>query len=431
MAMTVAGSTKASEAFYERAQRLMPAGVNSPVRAFRKVGGAPVYFSKGQGATVIDEDGNFYLDFCLAWGPLILGHAHPRVVEAVERAVRDGLAFGTTHRHEVQLAERVLEAFRPAERVRFVVSGTEAVMTAVRLARAKTGRRKLLKFAGCYHGHVDALLAKAGSGIATQGLADSAGVSAAAAGDTVVIPLGDAGALDEAFELHGADLAAAIVEPLPANNGLLVQTKEWLQLLRDKTQEHGALLIFDEVISGFRFGFHGYAKLVGLQPDLTTLGKIVGGGLPVGAVVGGAALLEQLAPLGPVYQAGTMAGNPVALAAGIATLDALVQEAVWPRLEALGATLEKKLMGHAASKVVRLKRVGSIVWPYFQNQGEWPKEADEIPAEVASRYHRAYRRWLDRGVYLPPSAYEVCFLSAAHTAAHLDAFLDALATPAG
>jgi glutamate-1-semialdehyde 2,1-aminomutase len=431
MGSTVSGSSRASEALYQRAQGLMPAGVNSPVRAFRKVGGAPVYFSRGQGATVLDEDGNFYLDFCLAWGPLILGHAHPRVVEAVERAVRDGLAFGTTHRHEVQLAERVLEAFRPAERVRFVVSGTEAVMTAVRLARAHTGRRKLLKFSGCYHGHVDALLAKAGSGIATQGLADSAGVSPAAAGDTVVIPLGDAGALEEAFKLHGADLAAAIVEPLPANNGLLVQTNEWLQLLRDKTQAHGALLIFDEVISGFRFGFHGYAKVVGVQPDLTTLGKVVGGGLPVGAVVGSAALLEQLAPLGPVYQAGTMAGNPVALAAGIATLDALVQENVWPRLEELGATLEKKLATHAAAKLVRLRRVGSIVWPYFQLEGAWPREADEIPAETAARYHRAYRAWLASGVYLPPSAYEVCFLSAAHTPAHLDAFLDALATPAG
>jgi glutamate-1-semialdehyde 2,1-aminomutase len=328
----------------------------------------------------------------------------------------------------VQLAERVLEAFRPHERVRFVVSGTEAVMTAVRLARGKTGRRKLLKFAGCYHGHVDALLAKAGSGIATQGLADSAGVSPAAAGDTVVIPLGDAGALEEAFKLHGADIAAAIVEPLPANNGLLVQTPEWLSLLRRKTQEAGALLIFDEVISGFRFGFHGYGKVVGIQPDLTTLGKIVGGGLPVGAVAGSAALLEQLAPLGPVYQAGTMAGNPVALAAGIATLDALRSENVWKHLEELGAALEKKLATHAAAKHVRLRRVGGIVWPYFDLNGAWPKEASDIPDAVAARYHSAYRRWLSKGVYLPPSAYEVCFLSAAHTLAHMDQLLDALAS---
>jgi glutamate-1-semialdehyde 2,1-aminomutase len=427
MATTAGGSTRASEALFEKAQKLMPAGVNSPVRAFRKVGGAPIYFSKGQGAEVTDEDGNRYVDFCLAWGPLILGHAHPKVVEAVERAARDGLAFGTTHRHEVQLAERVLEAFRPAERVRFVVSGTEAVMTAVRLARAKTGRRKLLKFAGCYHGHVDALLAKAGSGIATQGLADSAGVSPAAAGDTVVIPLGDEAALEEAFKLHGADIAAAIIEPLPANNGLLVQDKKWLEALRAKTSAAGSLLIFDEVITGFRFGFHGYGKVVGIQPDLTTLGKIVGGGLPVGAVVGSAALLEQLAPLGPVYQAGTMAGNPVALAAGIATLDALRAQEVWKHLESLGAALEEKHARHAAAKVVRLRRVGGIVWPYFDTGTAWPKEADEIPAEVAARYHKAYRGWLARGVYLPPSAYEVCFLSAAHTVAHLDQFLDALA----
>lgn len=427
MATETVGSFQKSEALYARAKELMPSGVNSPVRAFKKVGGAPVYVTRGQGAVITDEDGNSFIDFCLAWGPMILGHAHPAVVEAVERAARDGLAFGTTHRNELALAERVLEAFRPAERVRFVVSGTEAVMTAVRLARAHTGRRKLLKFAGCYHGHVDALLAKAGSGIATQGLADSEGVSASAAGDTIVVNLGDDAALDAAVKLHGKDLAAAIVEPMPANNGLLVQDKAWLERLRARTQDVGALLIFDEVISGFRFGFHGYAKLVGAQPDLTTLGKIVGGGLPVGAVLGRAELLERLAPSGAVYQAGTMAGNPVALAAGIATLDTLVKSQAWTALESLGAALEQKLEGHPAAKKLKVRRVGSVVWPYFDLQGAWPKEASDISAAAAGRYHQGYRGWLARGVYLPPSAYEVCFLSTAHTPAHLDAWLDALA----
>ena len=257
----------------------------------------------------------------MAWGPLILGHAHPRVVEAVQRAATDGLAFGTAHRGEGELAERVLAAYPYAKLVRFVVSGTEAVATAVRIARASNGRRRILKFDGCYHGHVDSLMVKAGSGVITQGLADSAGVPAQVAADTIVIPLGDIAALEQAFREQGKDIAAAIIEPLPANNGLLLQSREYLQKLRELTRAHGTVLIFDEVITGFRFGYHGYDKLLGIEPDLTTLGKIVGGGLPVAAVLGRRELLQQLAPLGPVYQAGTMAGNPVCLAAGIATLD--------------------------------------------------------------------------------------------------------------
>ena len=320
---TKAGSTAKSEALYARAVQVIPAGVSSPVRAFRKVGGRPIYFSRGEGAHVFDEDGNQYVDFCMAWGPLILGHAHPAVVEAATRAARDGLAFGTVHRNEPRLAELVLEAFPYAERVRFVVSGTEAVMTAVRLARGDTGRSMLVKFAGCYHGHGDALLAKAGSGVVTQGLSGSEGVPPSAVRDTLVLPLGNTAALDEAFSKHGRDIAAVIIEPLPANNGLLKQSDAFLQAVRKACSQAGALLIFDEVINGFRFGYHGYAKLCGVEPDLTTLGKIVGGGLPVGAVCGRARVMDQLAPLGPVYQAGTMAGNPVALSAGIATLEEL------------------------------------------------------------------------------------------------------------
>ena len=424
---TKAGSTAKSEALYAKAVQVIPAGVSSPVRAFRKVGGRPIYFARGEGAYAFDEDGNRYVDFCMAWGPLILGHAHPAVVEAVTRAARDGLAFGTVHRNEPRLAELVLEAFPYADRVRFVVSGTEAVMTAVRLARGATGRTMLVKFAGCYHGHGDALLAKAGSGLVTQGLAESKGVPPSAVRDTLVLPLGDLAALDEAFRTHGKDIAALIIEPLPANNGLLKQTDAYLQAVRKATRDAGALLIFDEVINGFRFGFHGYAKKCGVEPDLTTLGKIVGGGLPVGAITGKAAVMDLLAPLGPVYQAGTMAGNPVATAAGIATLEELKKGEVYRHLEKLGAMLDLKLATHALKAKARLLREGSVVWPYFNLDAAPPLEADHIKTPAVEHYHGAYRRWLERGVYLPPSAYEVSFLSSAHTEGHLDQLLDALA----
>jgi glutamate-1-semialdehyde 2,1-aminomutase len=400
--------------------------VSSPVRAFRKVGGTPVFFKEARGAHAIDEDGNRYLDFCMAWGPLILGHAHPRVIEAVERAVRDGLAFGTAHRGEGDLAERVLAAYPYAELVRFVVSGTEAVATAVRLARGANGRRRILKFDGCYHGHVDSLMVKAGSGVITQGLADSAGVPAQVAADTLVIPLGDVEALERAFKEQGKDIAAAIIEPLPANNGLLQQSREYLQKLRELTRTHGTVLIFDEVITGFRFGYHGLDKTLGIEPDLTTLGKIVGGGLPVAAVLGRGELLRQLAPLGPVYQAGTMAGNPVALAAGIATLTELAEGKVYAHLEALGQHLDAAVARHPVAAKVRFPRVGSIVWPYFDTASALPVAASQISADAIQAYHWRYRHWLERGVYLPPSAYEVCFLSAAHTTADIDTLLDTL-----
>jgi glutamate-1-semialdehyde 2,1-aminomutase len=309
-----------------------------------------------------------------------------------------------------------------------VVSGTEAVATAVRLARASNGRRRILKFDGCYHGHVDQLMVKAGSGVITQGLADSAGVPATVAADTLVIPLGDTAALERAFAEAGKDIAAAIIEPLPANNGLLIQSREWLQRLRDLTRANGAVLIFDEVITGFRFGFHGYDKLLGIEPDLTTLGKIVGGGLPVAAVLGKRELLAQLAPLGPVYQAGTMAGNPVCLAAGVATLTELAEGGVYRHLDLLGKHLDGALGRHALSSQAQLSRVGPIVWPYFDTRGALPVAASAIDPEAVDEYHRRYRGWLAHGVYMPPSAYEVCFLSAAHTTADVDKLLDVLAT---
>ena len=405
------GSPGASERLFSRARALMPGGVSSPVRAFGSVGGTPRYMAKGEGAYLFDEDGRKYVDFCMAWGPNILGHAHPAVVDAVIRAAKDGLAFGTCHRHEPELAELVLEAFAPADRVRFVVSGTEAVMTAIRLARAETQRNTLLKFSGCYHGHADSMLVKAGSGLATLGMADSEGVVAV---DTLVAPLGDLEALERVFKEHGAKLAAALIEPLPANNGLLVQEPRFLRRLRELTQQHGALLIFDEVISGFRFGFHSYGKVVGVQPDLTTLGKIVGGGLPVGAVVGRGAILDRLAPLGKTYQAGTMAGNPVALAAGIATLAELKTGAPYRHLEALGGLLDSAV-AEKKDKAFRLVRVGSLFWPYYGLTGPIPTQAEKIAPEAVAGFKSRYAGWLDAGFYLPPSAYEVGFLSSAHS----------------
>jgi glutamate-1-semialdehyde 2,1-aminomutase len=416
-----------SAALFARAEALIPAGVSSPVRAFRKVGGTPVYFREAQGAYAVDEDGNRYLDLCMAWGPLILGHAHPRVVEAVQRAAGEGLAFGTAHRLEGELAERVLAAYPYAKMVRFVVSGTEAVATAVRIARASNGRRRILKFDGCYHGHVDSLMVKAGSGVITQGLADSAGVPASVAADTLVIPLGDFAALERAFAEAGKDIAAAIIEPLPANNGLLIQSAAWLKRLRELTAQHGAVLIFDEVITGFRFGFHGYDKLLGIEPDLTTLGKIVGGGLPVAAVLGKRDLMVQLAPLGPVYQAGTMAGNPVCLAAGVATLTELARGDAYRHMEMLGKHLDAAFARHALKSQAQMPRVGPIVWPYFDSRAALPVAASAISGSAVEEYHRRYRGWLTQGVYLPPSAYEVCFLSAAHTTADVDKLLDVLA----
>ncbi len=403
----------------------MPGGVSSPVRAFGSVGGTPRYMSRGEGAYLFDEDGRKYVDFCMAWGPMILGHAHPAVIEAVTKAAKDGLAFGTVHRNEPELAELVLEAFAPADRVRFVVSGTEAVMTAIRLARAHTSRHLLLKFSGCYHGHADSMLVKAGSGIVTLGLAESEGVTATVVKDTLVAPLGDLEALEKVFKEHGSQLAAALIEPLPANNGLLVQEPRFLERLRELTKEHGAVLIFDEVINGFRFGFHGYGKVVKVQPDLTTLGKIIGGGLPVGAVVGRAEILDRLAPLGKTYQAGTMAGNPVALAAGIATLKELRTGDPYRHLAALGAVMDSAVESKK-DRAFRLVRVGSLFWPYYSLTGPIPTQAEKIAPDAVAGFKSRYGGWLDAGFYLPPSAYEVGFLSAAHSPDDVERLVRAL-----
>jgi len=403
-----------SKDLYERAARVMPGGVNSPVRAFRSVGGTPVFFARARGASFEDEDGNEYVDFCMSWGPLILGHAHPEVVEAVRRAAPRGLSYGACHRAEADIVERILEAFPGMDQARMVSSGTEAVMTAIRIARGATGRSCILKFEGGYHGHSDSLLVKAGSGLATFGTSSSLGVPEALARETIVIPFDDEGALEEAFRLHGDRIACAIVEPLPANNGLLEQRREWLARLGDLARERGALLVFDEVISGFRLRYGGYGAMAGVDPDLVTLGKIIGGGMPVGAVIGPRRLMRLLSPEGGVYQAGTLSGNPVAMAAGIATLDELRSGAVYERLEETGRALDAALAAQGMPWL-GARRVGSIVWPYL-DEGEIPRRADGISRTAVERYNGAYHAMLERGIYLPPSAYEVIFLCSEHTA---------------
>ena len=410
--------TRSREA-YEKARRLIPGGVNSPVRAFGRVGGWPVYFKKAKGSRFEDIDGNEYVDFCMSWGPLILGHARPEVVDAVCRAAQDGLSYGACHEREVEIAELVLSAFPGFQRVRFTSSGTEAVMTALRIARAATGRDLVLKFDGGYHGHFDGMLVKAGSGLATQAIADSRGVPAPIAETTLVAPFDDEERVQALFDAHRGKIAAVIIEPLPANNGLLVQRREFLAFLREITLREGAVLIFDEVISGFRLRFGGYGESVGVKPDLVTLGKIVGGGMPVGAVVGRASELDLLAPSGSVYQAGTLSGNPVSLAAGIATLQILRREEPYARLDRAGARFEATLLAGGRDDL-RLARTGSVLWLYL-DAGEPPRRADRIIPEAMERFNRIFWPLLERGFYFPPSPYEVFFLSTSHTDGEIEA----------
>jgi len=410
-----------------RAKQVMPGGVSSPVRAFKSVGGEPIYFEKASGAHFQDVDGNRYIDFCMSWGPLVLGHAHPQVIEAVQKAVVNGLSFGACCENEVELAELVLEAFPSMEQVRFVSSGTEAVMTAIRLARGATGRDKILKFEGGYHGHSDSLLVKAGSGLATLGTSSSLGVPSSLASETIVCPLNDEGALSEIFAKYGSELAAAVVEPLPGNNGLLEQRPEWLKTLRKLCSDNGALLIFDEVISGFRLSFGGYGDLVGVDADIITLGKIIGGGMPVGALTASRKLMENLAPIGGVYQAGTLSGNPVSLAAGIATLKLLQDGTVYQRLERLGEKLDEALAEKRLQHSwLQWRRIGSLFWLHLVDK-DLPRDASSIDSKAISRLDAMHGPLLERGVYLPPSAYELCFLSASHTESAIKTLVNGIA----
>jgi len=415
-----------SEAWFARARKVTPGGVNSPVRAFGSVGGTPLVIRSAAGAVVTDV-GREYLDFVGSWGPLILGHAHPKIIAAVEAACRRGTSYGAPCQPEIELAEEVVDAYPGIDQVRFVSSGTEAVMSAVRLARGATGRSLVVKFSGCYHGHVDYLLVAAGSGLATLGQPSSQGVPKELAALTRVLPLDDAAAAEKLFAAEGDQIAAVIIEPVPANNGLLLQRPEFLKLLRTLCTKHGALLIFDEVITGFRLGIGGAAAHYAIRPDLATFGKVIGGGMPVGAFAGPRKWMQLLSPEGGVYQAGTLSGNPVAMTAGLTTLRVLQKEDGWKRLEALGAYLEKCLDGALAEAPVKAKlcRLGSLFWIAWLTN-EAPRSAEALDAGAAKVYAGVFHALLDQGIALAPSAFEIAFLSLAHTRRDIDRLAEGL-----
>ena len=416
-----------NDAWFDRAKKVTPGGVNSPVRAFGSVGGSPLVIRSAAGATVIDVDGREYLDFVCSWGPLILGHAHPKIVAAVEAACRRGMSYGAPSTPEIELAEEVVSAYPGIEQVRFVSSGTEAVMSAVRLARGATGRDLVVKFSGCYHGHVDYLLVAAGSGLATFGQPTSKGVPAELIALTRVLPLDDTAAAEKLFAEDGGRIAAVIIEPVPANNGLLLQRPEFLHSLRELCSRYGALLIFDEVISGFRLGPGGAAAHYKIKPDLATFGKVIGGGMPVGAFAGKREIMKNLSPEGGVYQAGTLSGNPVAMTAGLATLRTLQKEDGWRRLEALGAYLEQ-VVGAALLESpvpVRLCRLGSMFWLAWLVDAA-PRSAEALEPQAAAVYARVFHSLLDQGIALAPSAFEIAFLSLAHSKRDVDRLAEAL-----
>jgi len=418
--------TDLSEKLFARAKELFPGGVNSPVRAFRGVGGTPRFFARGRGSHLVDVDGNEYVDYVLSWGPLILGHCHPEVMRAVQDAMKDGSSFGAPSPRELALAERVQERMPWVERMRFCSSGTEATTAAIRVARGFTGRDDLVKLDGCYHGAGDSLLVKAGSGVETLGLPDSPGVPADLARHTLTLPFNDLAAAELLFQARGRDIAAIIVEPVVGNMGVLVPREGYLAGLLDLCRRHGALLIVDEVMTGFRLGPGGACGLYGLRPDLVTFGKVIGGGLPVGAFGGRADVMEKVAPAGPVYQAGTLSGNPMAMAAGRATLE-LLTPAAYAKLEATSARLADGL-AHAAAAAgvaVQVNRVGSMLTVFF-TPGPVVDAATARAASTA-RFAAFFHALLERGVYFPPSQFEAAFLSTAHGDAEVDRTLAAAA----
>ncbi len=414
-----------SREIFDRSQEYMPGGVNSPVRAFGAVGGQPLVIARGEGPYLYDVDGNRYIDYVCSWGPLILGHAHPAVVEAVQRAAERGTSYGAPTEAEAELAQLVVEAVPSIEMVRFVNSGTEATMSALRLARAYTRRDKVVKFEGCYHGHADGLLVQAGSGVATLGLPDSPGVPASYAQETLVARFNDDAGVEALFERYGEEIAAVIVEPVAANMGVVPPLPGFLASLREITERAGSLLIFDEVITGFRLSYGGAQSLFGVTPDLTCLGKVIGGGLPVGAYGGKRRIMEMVAPLGPVYQAGTLSGNPLAMNAGLATLKALRADGFYERLEAAASRLAEG-MARAAEKVgtpVQTNRVGSMMTFFFNDAAV--ADYESARRSDRERYARFFHGMLERGVYLAPSQFEAAFVSAAHGESQIDATIAA------
>lgn len=407
---------KRSEHLFAEAKTLFPGGVSSPVRAFRSVTGAPLFMKEGRGCYITDEDDNTYIDYCCSWGPLILGHAPKNVIDAVQQALVKGTSFGTPTQYENILGKLIIDNHRYIEKLRFVSSGTEAVMSAIRLARGYTKKNKIIKFEGCYHGHSDSLLVKAGSGLVTLGETSSLGIPIAFANETIVLELDDETALSEAIRQYKDEIACVIIEPVPANNGLLLQRKEYLQFIRDITAEHNILLIYDEVISGFRLGFEGAAATYGITPDIITFGKIIGGGLPVGAYGASAEIMRFISPDGGVYQAGTLSGNPLSISAGIAQLSACLEKDFYAVLEQRTKHLADHVSKFAAdNKIpVTVLSTGSIFWITFA-EDHWPRRAADIDPATMEKFKHFHYELLQQGIYIGPSGYEVCFVSAAHT----------------
>lgn len=416
-----------SAKLFEKAKQYFPGGVNSPVRAFKSVYGTPLFIERGDKAHLWDADGNEFIDFCCSWGPLILGHNTPEIREAVSAQLGKGLSFGAPTALENDLAELILSKNKKIEKIRFVSSGTEAVMSAIRLARGYTKRDKIVKFEGCYHGHSDSLLVKAGSGLVTFGETSSAGVPKAFADETIVIALNDKAALEQVFTDFKDQIAAVIIEGVPANNGLLIQDKDYIHFLRDITKANGSLLIMDEVITGFRLGFEGASKYYDIQPDIITYGKIIGGGMPVGAYGASKELMACISPDGAVYQAGTLSGNPVAMAAGIAALNLLAQPGFYEKLEQTTQDFVAELRAFIEEKgyEVHLTTIGSIFWFAFSSNPKIQR-ADEIDPASMEKYKVMHRELLNRGIYFGPSGYEVGFISAVHTEEDLKTTLKAI-----
>ena len=420
-------SRKKSAELFEKAKNYFPGGVNSPVRAFKSVYGTPLFIERGDKSRIWDADGNEFIDYCCSWGPLILGHNNDQVREAVARQLDNGLSFGAPTRLENELAELILTHNRYIDKIRFVSSGTEAVMSAIRLARGFTKRDKIVKFEGCYHGHSDSLLVKAGSGLVTFGETSSAGVPKSFADETIVIALNDKQALEEVFTSFPDQIAAVIIEGVPANNGLLIQDKDYIHFLRQITKEHGALLIFDEVITGFRLGFEGAAKYYDVRPDIITYGKIIGGGMPVGAYGASRELMAHISPDGGVYQAGTLSGNPVAMSAGIAALRVLAEPDFYIKQEAKTQAFVEAIRAYIERKnyTLQIFTVGSIFWFAFTDRKSI-KRADDIDPISMEKYKVMHRSLLNQGIYFGPSGYEVGFISSAHTTADLDHTIKAI-----